>query len=456
MVGPRWWRISCWKEFIYNADPPTRSYHNDMNPTYPTQVGIQSGLPCCDIGVSPADADMEHVELVSMLRPLLTEIETSNIRVLDVGGGAFQIECTNWLELFASFTALEDLTLRCMVGFDFLEAFGLDLTLNLGTRSATGPADIPQILFPSLRRLTFFSNVLDALRRRPNTFSSGFFKSSQSSRTIMDDAVVTRPPQQEAWRRYAIAAATVAGTVIGTQAWLNRDTRDALSDAERQYLNDSFKYTGAGLVLTALAARTMFRAGLPFRIMAANPWVVLGVSLAGGIGSMMGVFYTPPEKTVQKHLFWLAFNACQAATLSPLFFLSPALLSRAALYTCGVVGALSYVGATARNDKYLYMGGPLLAGVTVVALSSLAPMALPLGLRGLAVSEAISLYGGLAVFGGFVLYDTQKILRNARLAEHGQLTRDPMREAIGLELDMINIFIRLVQILAMQNKNKHK
>lgn len=51
------------------------------------------------------------------------------------------------------------------------------------------------------------------------------------------------------------------------------------------------------------------------------------------------------------------------------------------------------------------MGGPLLAGVTVVALSSLAPMALPLGMRGLAISEAISLYGGLAVFGGFVLYE---------------------------------------------------
>jgi hypothetical protein len=58
------------------------------------------------------------------------------------------------------------------------------------------------------------------------------------------------------------------------------------------------------------------------------------------------------------------------------------------------------------TDKYLNLGGPLLAGVTVVALSSLAPMALPLGLRGLAISEAISLYGGLAVFGGFVLYES--------------------------------------------------
>lgn len=51
------------------------------------------------------------------------------------------------------------------------------------------------------------------------------------------------------------------------------------------------------------------------------------------------------------------------------------------------------------------MGGPLLAGVTVVALSSLAPLALPLGVRGLAITEAISLYGGLAVFSGFVLYE---------------------------------------------------
>lgn len=266
--------------------------------------------------------------------------------------------------------------------------------------------------------------------------------------------MVARPAQQDAWKRFAISAGAIAGTIVVVNGFFNRDTRDALSEVERSYLNDSFKYTGGGLVLTALAARSMFRSGMAFRIMSANPWLVLGVSLVGSIGTMMGTIYTPPSQPVLKHAMWLGFNAFQAATLSPLFFLSPAILSRAALYTCGIVGSLSYIGATATTDKYLYMGGPLLAGVTVVALSSLAPMALPLGMRGLAISEAISLYGGLAVFSGFVLFDTQKILKNARLAQQGVVPRDPLRESISLELDMINIFVRLVQILTMQQSRR--
>ena len=98
---------------------------------------------------------------------------------------------------------------------------------------------------------------------------------------------------------------TVAGTILATNAILNRETRDALSPAERSYLHESFQYTGAGLAITALAARTMFKNGVAFRIMSANPWLVLGVSLVGSIGTMMGAMYTPPENSVMKHAFWL-------------------------------------------------------------------------------------------------------------------------------------------------------
>lgn len=52
---------------------------------------------------------------------------------------------------------------------------------------------------------------------------------------------------------------------------MNRDTRDGLTESEQSYLHDSFKYTGGGLALTALAARSLFKSGVAFRIMAANP-----------------------------------------------------------------------------------------------------------------------------------------------------------------------------------------
>lgn len=158
-----------------------------------------------------------------------------------------------------------------------------------------------------------------------------------------------------------------------------------------------------------------------------------------------------PTSYVQKYGLWTAFNLCQAALLSPLFFMHPAILARAGLYTAGMMGSIAFVGATAKQEKYLYLGGPLLAGVAIVALSGLAPMVIPAtAARTLMFTENIWLYGGLAVFGGFTLYDVQKVLHHARLAERGLMPKDAVNESISLELDFINIFVRMVQILAMQ------
>lgn len=137
----------------------------------------------------------------------------------------------------------------------------------------------------------------------------------------------------------------------------NRETRDALSPYESRFLNQTFSYLGGGLGIVAASAYTLHRTGFSYRIMRANPWLVMGVSLVASIGSMMAVFNTPPEKTGQKMFWWTAFNIAQSATLAPMFFFSPALLARAGLYTAGMLGSLCYVGATARSDKYLYIGG---------------------------------------------------------------------------------------------------
>ena len=152
---------------------------------------------------------------------------------------------------------------------------------------------------------------------------------------------------------------------------------------------------------------------------------------------------------------WTAFNITQAAVLSPLLFYQPALLARAGLYTAAMMGSLAIVGATAKQEKYLYLGGPLLAGVALVAVSGFAPLVLPAtAARTLMWSERIWLYGGLAVFGGFTLYDVQKVLYHARMAERGVVRKDVVNESISLELDFLNIFIRMVQILGMRGNNR--
>ena len=181
----------------------------------------------------------------------------------------------------------------------------------------------------------------------------------------------------------------------------------------------------------------------------------MGGGLVASIGSMMGCFATSPDNYVVKYGLWSTFNVSQAALLSPLLFMQPALLARSFLYTFSLMFSLAFVGATAKQEKYLYLGGPLLAGVAIVAVSGFAPLVLPAtAARTLMWSERIWLYGGLAVFGGFTLYDVQKILMHARMVERGAVRKDVVNESISLELDFLNIFIRMVQILGMQQRRK--
>ncbi|PWY73781.1 hypothetical protein BO94DRAFT_500276 [Aspergillus sclerotioniger CBS 115572] len=252
-------------------------------------------------------------------------------------------------------------------------------------------------------------------------------------------------------------ATIVGGTILATNLIFNRETREdgGMPPFERSFLNETFLHTGLGVGIIGIAARALHMNGWSYRLMAASPWAVIGLGLVASVGTMYGTLYTSPDNYVVKYGLWTAFNITQAALLSPLMFMNPAILARAGLYTVGMMGSIAFVGATAKQEKYMYLGAPLLAGVTIVALSGFAPLVLPAtATRALMWSEKIWLYGGLAVFGGFTLYDVQKILHHARMAERGLVRKDVVNEAISLELDFINIFVRMVQILGMRNNNR--
>ena len=64
--------------------------------------------------------------------------------------------------------------------------------------------------------------------------------------------------------------------------------------------------------------------------------------------------------------------------------------------------------------------------------------------------HSMAVYGGLILFGGFLLYDTQKIIKKAETHQ----PFDPINSSIDIYLDTINIFVRMAYLVAGGDKKK--
>ncbi|KAH6669524.1 inhibitor of apoptosis-promoting Bax1-domain-containing protein [Halenospora varia] len=339
------------------------------------------------------------------------------------------------------------------MAFSMRQPFKLSSTLVVASKSAFKSAPV-RSFHSSRPAANFFTSrttkPASALTKARNAF--------RNSRTYMQQPVAPVADRGSLMQKLAVGGALFGGTLVAINLVFNRETREdgGMPPFERSYLNDTFLHTGLGVGIIGLSARAMFQSGFMFRMMATSPWVVMIGGLGMSFATMIATRSIEPENYIPKYACWTAFNATQGALLAPLLFMAPpALIARAGLYTVAMMGSISFVGATAKQEKYLYLGGPLLAGVALVAVSGLAPLVLPVtAVRTLAFTENIWLYGGLAVFGGFTLYDVQKVLAHARMAERGLMKRDAVNESISLELDFLNIFIRMVQILMMQQNRR--
>jgi len=98
--------------------------------------------------------------------------------------------------------------------------------------------------------------------------------------------------------RLLYGGAIFGGTLLAVNLIFNRETREdgGMPPYERQYLNDTFLHTGLGLGIIAVAARALHANGWSYRLMTANPWLVMGVGIVGSLGTMIACRATPPEK----------------------------------------------------------------------------------------------------------------------------------------------------------------
>jgi len=251
-------------------------------------------------------------------------------------------------------------------------------------------------------------------------------------------------------------------------------------------VRDTYMYFGGALGLTAASAAAFFRSPTIMKLLTPKSFghgmALLAGCLAVGIGLLIAIHsteYRPGFGT--KQLAWMAFSGLEGAILAPLMSLGGPLIITAATYTAGIVGGLSAVAMCAPSDQFLYWGGPLGMGLGVVCVACLGSLFLPPTTALGASLYSVSVYGGLVLFGGFVLYDTQKIVKSAenhpgdggsnrklqdtdsasnpKLQQPTAETKvyhvkayDPVIQSMCIYLDALNIFIRIAMILESRKK----
>lgn len=224
----------------------------------------------------------------------------------------------------------------------------------------------------------------------------------------------------------------------------------------QQYSRDVANTVGYNLAITAASgaasvggifalAATGKSAGL---VGTALPFAMLG---AAGISlyhayQIGKVAKTDSER--ERHSRWM--HAGMGVTLAPSLIMFPSVIPQAAVLSLALTLGPITASQLMREGAMLKYGPALhtcLWGVVGVSLTSaVAPL---LGFPGLAnITHDISLYGGLALFTVYNAYDFHVMVEDFKAGR-----MDRVGHAANYSLNVINIFLRLLEILGHANNN---
>lgn len=243
---------------------------------------------------------------------------------------------------------------------------------------------------------------------------------------------------------YGLGLSNEAGAIDKARFW---------PQEVRTRIKSTYLYFAGSLGFTAGAAYYLSRSQFIYRMMGANPWVVFGGSMVAMIGSSIAcrsIQYEPGLNA--KHMAWAAHSGIVGCVIAPLMLLGGPLILRAATYTAGSVAALSLTAACAPDEKFLKWGGPLSLCLGGLCVALIGGMFVPASSAAAPVLHSVVSYGGVVLFSGFMLYDTQKIIHHAQRTVYNGQAYDPINASIGIYMDTINIFIRIITILSGSRK----
>jgi len=208
-------------------------------------------------------------------------------------------------------------------------------------------------------------------------------------------------------------------------------------------------YTTLGLMSAAAAAGAVASARTGFFF---GGWLPMLASFgalfaftaipAGGVGGAGA----EAKRAAALGVFSAANGAAAGPLLAHVTAVNPALPAVALAASAVMFGALSASAVLARRRSYLFLGGGLSA-----ALSALLVVSLASSLLRSSAAFGVELWGGLLVFCGFVLYDTQRMIERAHAGD-----RDAKRHALELFQDLFAMVVRVAIILARNQRRREE
>ncbi|GFP96487.1 bax inhibitor 1 [Phtheirospermum japonicum] len=170
------------------------------------------------------------------------------------------------------------------------------------------------------------------------------------------------------------------------------------------------------------------------------------------VGCMVWLLSAPVYKKQQTRVSLLMTGALfQGASIGPLMEIAigfDASLVVSAFVGCALAfGCFSAAAMVARRREFLYLGGLLSSGLSILFWLHFASSIF----GGSMALFTFELYFGLLVFVGYIVFDTQDIIEKAHLGD-----LDYVKHSLTLFTDFVGVFIRILIIMLRNATEKEE
>ncbi|KAF2104567.1 bax inhibitor family protein [Rhizodiscina lignyota] len=215
---------------------------------------------------------------------------------------------------------------------------------------------------------------------------------------------------------------------------------EATLDIRMQFIRKVYAILTVQLVATAALSAVSFWSPSYKQWIQSNAWM-MWISLFGAIAFMLLTFWK--RKSYPANLLFLSgFTALEAYSISVITsFYESKIVLEALIFTLGIFIALTLFACQTKYDFTSWMPY-LFGGLWVLIIFGFMAAFFPYN------SKVELGYGIIAalIFSGYILVDTQLILRHYHVEEE-------IAAAISLYLDVINLFLAILRILNSQQNN---